>query len=82
MGKIESANDIRKTEIKSVHGQKWRFLFRENGYVIAQVPVMVKKDLVWKTQIHAVDLGSALQYIWSTFNGKIDRLKYEDLEDV
>lgn len=78
--------DIKKSEIKIVNGDKWRFDFRENGWVVLRKmrkDFLKKKEVVsWDMQLHGVDVESCLQYIFSYYNGNINPLKYEELQDV
>ena len=85
MSKLER-NDIKKTEIKLINGDKWKFDFRENGYVIVSDITTVKKgkkdEIVWRVGLHATNLESCLQYIWTSYNGKIKPIDYKELEDA
>jgi len=79
-------SDIKRSEIKIVNGDKWKFDFRENGYVIVSAikrEVVKKKEVVsWQRYLHAPDLESCLQYVYTTYNGGCDILKYEELESA
>ena len=77
-------DDIRKSEIKLVNNDKWRFDFRENGWVVlkkmSKIIVKKKEEVTWQTQLHGVDKESCLQYIYSYYNGNIKPLVYEEME--
>ena len=77
-------DDVRKTEYKIIHGEKWRFQFRENGYVIVSDITTVKKGkkdvVIWRTGLHGTNLEACLQYVFSSFNGKAKFLQYDELE--
>ncbi len=83
---MTAINDIRKSEIKIIHGDKWRFEFRENGYVVVSKlrrTIKGKNEVVdWQRYLHAPDLQSCLQYVYVTYDGKCGVLKYDDLEDA
>ena len=80
--------DIKKTEVKIVNGDKWQFQFRENGYVIVSMYRGGKgegkkgKDVKshWQRYLHGVNLEACLQYVYSSYNGNCEFLKYEELE--
>ena len=75
--------DIRKTEIVKVYGIRWRFLFRENGYVIIQtISSKASKKIEWVTQLHGISVDACLQYIWTANGSKGEPLQYENLEKV
>lgn len=78
--------DIKKTEVKKIHGTKWQFQFRENGYVVISMCEQVKKKevvtIVWKRHFHGVDVGSCLQYIYASNNHKGEYLNYDELESA
>lgn len=81
--------DIKRSDIKLINGDKWRFDFRENGYVIVsgyegggQTGKKKKEVPKWRPYLHAPDLESCLQYVFNTYNGSCEYLKYEELEDV
>ncbi len=83
---MTAIHDIKVTEIKIVHGDKWRFDFRENGYTIVsklRKTIRGKKEIVdWQRYLHAPDLQSCLQYIYTVYDGKCGILKYDDLKDA
>lgn len=82
--------DIKKSEIKKVKDQKWKFDFRENGFVVLSLMKTTMKKLKkvdtvvvgWEMQLHAVDLESTLNYIYKFNRGKCGYLNYEELESV
>lgn len=78
--------DIKKSEIKIINGEKWRFLFRENGYVIVERLVFglngKKENIHWQRYLHGVNLESCLQYIFTVYNGSCGVLKYDDLKSA
>ena len=79
-------NNIRKSEIKLINGNKWKFDFRENGYVIVSdintVTVGKKDEVKWRVGLHGINIEACLQYIFTTYNGKCGILKYDELEDA
>lgn len=85
MSRIER-DDIRKTDIKLINGDKWKFDFRENGYVIVSDITTIKKgtkdEVVWRVGLHGTNLESCLQYVWTTYNGNVEAIDYKELEDV
>ena len=74
-------DDIIKTEIKKIHGDKWRFMFRENGYVILEKFRQGEK-LEWYTHLHGVSLDACVQYVYQAYNGHCGVLIYDELEDA
>lgn len=82
--------DIKKSEIKRVRNQKWKFDFRENGYVVLSLMITkierkAKKEIEvveWQRQLHAPDLESTLNYVFKFNRGKCGYLVYEELESA
>ena len=78
-------DSIIKTEIKTVLNQKWKFEFRDNGYVILSLlsKSMEKQKEVAKStmQLHGVDLESCLNYIFKYNRGRCGYLVYDEMED-
>ena len=87
---MELADDIKKTEIKRINKAKWRFDFRENGYVIVSAYMSGKgegkngKDCKshWQKYLHAVDLDACLSYVYIVNGGKGKPYNYDELEDA
>ena len=79
-------NDIIKTEVKIINGDKWQFEFRENGYCIVsafRVTQAKGKDVIsWQRYLHGVSVESCLQYVYSTYNGDVGFLEYDELESA
>ena len=76
-------DDIKSEAIKKVYGSKYRFIFLNSGWVVLQAISHGKNNNVsWSTQIKAIDLESALQYLWTTENKRGDPLVFEELEDA
>ena len=76
-------DDIKSEAIKKVYGSNWKFTFLNSGWVALSVISYDKKNNVsWSTQIKAIDLGSVLQYLWTTENKRGDPLVFEELEDA
>ena len=70
---------MKKYKLKA--GDTVWFLFVENfGWVI--VKYMQSHGELSRTQFRAMDMGSALQYIYSTYNGSIEPLRLEDVEEI
>ena len=61
-----------------VQNDTWHFFKEGTGWVT--VKYMTDEGLS-RTQIRAIDIESALQYIWSTYNG-IEPLRLEDVEEI
>ena len=74
-------NDIKKSEIKTIENQKWKFDHRENGYVILSLMSTEKEKVKWSMQLHAVDIEACLNYIFKYYRGRCGYLTYNDLMD-
>ena len=80
---MREKKDIEKIEIKKVNRDIWRFTFLKSGWVVIELLGSDKKGKDdWKMHLNAIDLGSALQYIWAFNNGAVGALKYEELESI
>lgn len=83
-----SVGDIRKSEIKIINKEKWKFDFRENGYVIVsrysggQVTDKKKQNPHWEKYLHAHNLESCLQYVYTSYAGQCPVLRYDELESA
>ena len=56
------------------------YLFKEDsGWVTVKYQV---DNGLSRTQLRAIDMESALQYIWTNYDGTIDPLKVEDVEEI
>lgn len=81
---LEDRTDIRKTVFKLFKGDKWRFDFRENGYVILSTVSASGKNkdvLKWVSQFHGIDLDSCLKYLASSYR-MVNAVIYEDMEPI
>ena len=80
------ADDIRKSEVKLIGTDKWKFDFRENGYVIVSSLVRTtkgkKEEVKWSVGLHGVSIDACLQYVYSDYRGKCGVLDYDKLETV
>ena len=82
---VSTIGDIRKSEYKTIHDDKWRFDFRENGYVIISIGTITKEEndkevIKWTMRFHGVDLHTCITYIFKYY-GEKKLIHYEDLED-
>ena len=58
----------------------WMLFKEDNSWVT--VKYMRSQGGLSRTQFRAMDMGAALQYIWSTYSGSIDPLRVEDVEEI
>ncbi len=78
-GQVEDYNEDAKEYIKLVNGEQWKFVVKPSGYC----HLYKKRELhgkKWWSQLHAVDVSSALQYIYEHYRLK-EPLVFEELED-
>ncbi len=69
---------MKKYKIK-VRDTEWFLFLESNTWVTVKY---MRSAGLSRTQIRAKDLGSALQYIYSTQNGSIEPLRVEDLIEI
>ena len=82
-------DDIKKSDIKIINNDNWRFDFRENGYVVIYIYKngFVKdsnnesKVAHWMMKFHGVDLHTCIAYIFKYY-GEKKLIHYDDLDDV
>ena len=75
---------IRKSETKFIQGDKWKFDFRENGYVVVSKCEKIKnsegiENVIWRMYFHGVDLEACMQYLFVKY-GELKILHYDELE--
>ena len=60
-------------------GIEWRLIVLDSGWVDVR---MVRDGELTRTQLKALDIESALQYVWSNYNGAIEPITKEQLEEM
>ena len=81
---VNDVPDIKRTDTKLIQGDKWRFDFRENGYVIVSKCEKItnsegKENVIWRMYFHGVDLEACMQYLFVKY-GELKILHYDELE--
>ncbi len=75
--------DIKKEVIKIIYGEKWKFSFKESGWVVLSASTVDKdNNIKWQTYIQAIDLESCLQYVFSYNRSRGEFLVFDELEDA
>ena len=83
---MNTQKDINHSDIKIIQEDRWKFDFRENGYVIISICSINidennKEVIDWTMMFHGVDLHTCIAYIFKYY-GENKIIHYEELEDV